>query len=196
MGLLCWSARSASDESLAGPMAARLAPRLEHLPHDVLAELAAEALAACPQLQRKAERSLALHAPVPAWAVSSVLLDPDLLPCMMASLRLEEGAAALCQLLLIGLVLETRLTLDAAVREQPGGARRGVDSSTFSVAAAIAASSCHTGSGLGCEARVWAAQGSRELRASLPVKATAARSESPRLRDENLRGVRVRGRIR
>ena len=34
------------------------------------------------------------------------------------------AAAALCQLLLIGMVLETRLTLDAAVRDQPGGARR------------------------------------------------------------------------
>ena len=34
------------------------------------------------------------------------------------------AAAALCQLLLIGLVLETRLTLDAAARDQPAAARR------------------------------------------------------------------------
>ena len=34
------------------------------------------------------------------------------------------AAAVLCHLLLIGLVLETRITLDAAVRDQPAAARR------------------------------------------------------------------------
>ena len=34
------------------------------------------------------------------------------------------AAAMLCHLLLIGLVLETRLTLDAAVRDHPAAAHR------------------------------------------------------------------------
>ena len=38
------------------------------------------------------------------------------------------AAAALCQLLLVGLILETRLTLDAAVRDQPAAARRALTS--------------------------------------------------------------------
>ena len=73
-------------------MSSRLAIRLRSLPHDALAELAAQVLLeATPDTRFKAERSIAQHAP-PVWAVSSVLQSEDLLPKI---LELPMGCAAL-----------------------------------------------------------------------------------------------------
>ena len=81
------------DEALADLLAARLAARLERLPHAELARLAAKALVRCPSVMREAERTLTVHAPVPSWAVDEVLLHPDLVPSLMATLRTPDVAA-------------------------------------------------------------------------------------------------------
>ena len=48
-----------------------------------------------PALWRKAEARLATVAPVPEWAVTQVLLSGDLLPPIMASMRVNDVAAAM-----------------------------------------------------------------------------------------------------
>ena len=56
----------------------RLAARMRKLPHAVVADLAAEtACEEAEQAQRIADKCLAHHCPVPAWAVTDVLLSPD-----------------------------------------------------------------------------------------------------------------------
>ena len=63
-------------------------------PSELLATLLAEAIHQCPDIGRKAEMHLAEHAPVPEWAVSAVLLSPDLIPSLLSPLRPRDGAAA------------------------------------------------------------------------------------------------------
>ena len=69
----------------------RLEARLQALPHAALVE----ALAACMTDGRPAaEACVAKHLPLPEWARSGVLLSEHLLPCVFASLAVEDGAAA------------------------------------------------------------------------------------------------------
>ena len=77
----------------------RLAARMRKLPHAVVADLAAEmACEEAEQAQRIADKCLAHHCPVPAWAVADVLLSPDLLPVLLESLDADDcAAAAVCQ---------------------------------------------------------------------------------------------------
>ena len=77
----------------------RLAARMRKLPHAVVADLAAEmACEEAEQAQRIADKCLAHHCPVPAWAVTDVLLSPDLLPVLLESLEADDcAAAAVCR---------------------------------------------------------------------------------------------------
>ena len=72
----------------------RLAVRFAQLPHDALAELAAQLCADGGAAAAQAEAVLAAHQPVPQWAVDGVLLSSDLVPHVLAPLDLEDGAAA------------------------------------------------------------------------------------------------------
>ena len=55
-------------------MADRYEPRLSHLPHAVLVQLAAEGMRAMSdEARRSAEGVIAAHSPVPAFAVAQVL---------------------------------------------------------------------------------------------------------------------------
>ena len=69
----------------------RLAVRLATLPHDALAELAAQLCAESGVAAAQAGAVLAAHQPVPQWAVEGVLLSSDLLPHVLAPLELEDG---------------------------------------------------------------------------------------------------------
>ena len=69
----------------------RLVARLQSLPHGSLVET----LVACMIEGRSAaEACIAKHQPLPEWAVSGVLQSESLLPCVFASLDLEDTAAA------------------------------------------------------------------------------------------------------
>ena len=72
----------------------RLSLRLSQLPHDVLAELAAQLCSESAGLQAMADECLATHKPLPLWAVDRVLLSPDLMPHILGPLGLEDAAAA------------------------------------------------------------------------------------------------------
>ena len=73
----------------------RLVARLQALPHAALVE----AFAACMTDGRPAaEACVAKHFPFPEWARSGVLLSEHLLPCLFASLTLEDGGARLLTL--------------------------------------------------------------------------------------------------
>ena len=76
------------------PLSSRLAVRLAKLPHDALAEFAAQLCADDSAAAAQAEALLAAHDPVPQWAVEGVLLSSDLVPHVLAPLELEDGAAA------------------------------------------------------------------------------------------------------
>jgi hypothetical protein len=69
--------------------------RFARLPHDALAELAAQLCAeGGAAAAAQAEAVLAAHQPVPQWAVEGVLLSSDLVPHVLAPLESEDGAAA------------------------------------------------------------------------------------------------------
>ena len=79
------------------PASSRLALRLDVLSRDQLLELAAGALDELPnshQLRGHADALVAARKPLPAWCVDSVLLSPDLLPHLIDSLSIVDGAAA------------------------------------------------------------------------------------------------------
>ena len=81
----------------------RLAARLGQLPHTVLAELAAQLCSERPALQAAAEECMAAHNPLPLEMVESVLLSPDLVPCILGPLLAEDGVvAAVCSHWLAG----------------------------------------------------------------------------------------------
>ena len=81
----------------------RLSLRLGQLPHDMLAELAAQLCSDSPALQAAAEECMAAHNPLPHWAVERVLLSPDLVPHILGPLEAEDGAAAAaCSQWLVG----------------------------------------------------------------------------------------------
>ena len=64
------------------------------LPHKDLAALAAPAISADAELSKEADRRIALHAPIPEWALSKVLLDKDLLSLILGKLEVTDLAAA------------------------------------------------------------------------------------------------------
>jgi hypothetical protein len=81
----------------------RLSARLGQLPHDVLAELAAQLCSDSPALQAAAEECMAAHTPLPHELVERVLLSPDLVPHLLGPLEAEDGAAAaVCSQWLVG----------------------------------------------------------------------------------------------
>ena len=81
----------------------RLSLRLGQLPHDVLAELAAQLCSESPALQAAAEECMASHSPLLHEMVERVLLSPDLVPSILAQLGAEDGAAAgVCTQWLVG----------------------------------------------------------------------------------------------
>jgi sugar lactone lactonase YvrE len=76
-------------------MADRYEPRLSHLPHAFLVQLAAEGMRAMSdEARRSAEEVIAAHSPVPAFAVAQVLTAPDLVGCLLQSLGLNDCRAA------------------------------------------------------------------------------------------------------
>jgi hypothetical protein len=75
-------------------MPSRLSLRLGQLPHNVLAELAAQLCSESPALQAAAEECMAAHTPLPHEMVERVLLSPDLVPHLLGPLEAEDGAAA------------------------------------------------------------------------------------------------------
>jgi hypothetical protein len=84
-------------------MPSRLSLRLGQLPHDVLAELAAQLCSDSPALQAAAEECMAAHTPLPHEPVERVLLSPDLVPHILGPLESEDGAAAaVCSQWLVG----------------------------------------------------------------------------------------------
>ena len=87
---------------------ARLTTRLAKLPAGVLAQVAADAMLVIspgiitePQsraCRQRVENIFATHTPVPQWAVSGVLLSPDLLHAIFAPFVVEDGrVAAVCK---------------------------------------------------------------------------------------------------
>ena len=81
----------------------RLSARLSQLPHDVLAELAAQLCSESPAQQAAAEECMAAHNPLPHEMVERVLLSPDLVPHILGPLVAEDGAAAaVCSQWLVG----------------------------------------------------------------------------------------------
>ena len=72
----------------------RLSLRLGQLPHEVLAELAAQLCSDSLALQATAEECMAAHNPLPHEMVERVLLSPDLVPHILGPLEAEDGAAA------------------------------------------------------------------------------------------------------
>ena len=76
-------------------MADRYEPRLSHLPHAVLVQLAAEGMRAMgDEARRSAEEVIAAHLPVPAFAVAQVLTAPDLVSCLLQTLGLNDCRTA------------------------------------------------------------------------------------------------------
>ena len=76
-------------------MADRYEPRLSHLPHSVLVQLAADGMRAMSgEARRSAEAVIAEHSPVPAFAVAQVLTSPDLVGCLLQSLGLKDCRVA------------------------------------------------------------------------------------------------------
>ena len=76
-------------------MADRYEPRLSHLPHAVLVQLAAEGMRAMSdEARRSAEEVIAAHSPVPTFAVAQVLTAPDLVGCLLQSLGLKDCRTA------------------------------------------------------------------------------------------------------
>ena len=72
----------------------RMGARLSQLPHNVLADLAAQLCSESPALQAAAEECMAAHNPLPHEMVERVLLSPDLVPHILGPLEAEDGAAA------------------------------------------------------------------------------------------------------
>ena len=71
-----------------------LASRLAVLSHQQLVGLVVSACEDSPALKNRADALVAEAKPLPAWCVEEVLLSPDLLPSLMATLGPAEHAAA------------------------------------------------------------------------------------------------------
>ena len=76
-------------------MAGRYEQRLSHIGHAVLVRLAAEGMRAMSdEARRSAEEVIAVHSPVPAFAVAQVLTSPDVVGCLLQSLGLKDCRTA------------------------------------------------------------------------------------------------------
>ena len=76
-------------------ISSRLTARLERLSHEALLELWGRTCLLAPQdCVRATDHALALHNPLPSWAVDGALLSSDLAPRMMGALEWNDGAAA------------------------------------------------------------------------------------------------------
>ena len=90
-------AQSGVSKTRARCWMSRLSARLAILPQAALVELAASLcdMDATPTTRRAVvDKMLAARNPLPHWVVNDVLLSPDLLPSIFASLQLEDSAAA------------------------------------------------------------------------------------------------------
>jgi len=75
-----------------------LTVRLTHLPHDELVLLAAQGMREGNETRSMGEEMLALHVPPPEWAVTDVLLSPDLLVSVLSTLTGRNGyTASVCK---------------------------------------------------------------------------------------------------
>ena len=72
----------------------RIPARLADLSHAQLLEIASLGCEASAEVKNWADTILAAHKPLAQWAVEGVLLSSDLVPHLLAPLRLEDGAAA------------------------------------------------------------------------------------------------------
>ena len=88
------ASRASTGSSPESMPPSRLSLRLGQLPHDVLADLAAQLCSESPPLQAAAEECMAAHTPLPHEMVERVLLSPDLVPHILGPLMAEDGAAA------------------------------------------------------------------------------------------------------
>ena len=75
-------------------LTSRLAARLSELSHAQLLEIAVAGCEAFPEDASRAEATLAEHKPLANKFVEGVLLSRDLVPHILESLQLEDGAAA------------------------------------------------------------------------------------------------------
>lgn len=85
-----WRARAQSEKHR---MDIRLGARLMQLPHDVIVSLLADACGRSDHVRRAAERAAVQHNPIPQWAVTGVLMSPDLLVHVLEPLEVWHGAA-------------------------------------------------------------------------------------------------------
>ena len=85
------------------PSVERFSARLAARSHAELLEFAARGCHESADIRRDADAELAIRTPVPDWAVNQVLLSPDLVPHIFASLELEDhAAAAVCKAWRVG----------------------------------------------------------------------------------------------
>ena len=73
-------------------MACRYRVRLEALSREELLDIAASGMAADEATRQLAETAISNRAPLPAWAVESVLLDADLIPAIIRHLTMPPNA--------------------------------------------------------------------------------------------------------
>ena len=79
-------ARPLADSAIA----TRLAPRLAQLSRESLLELAITQACTSPDAAREADQILAVHAPLPEWTRSHVLLDKDLMTLILGMLPTDQ----------------------------------------------------------------------------------------------------------
>ena len=115
--------RKAVVRAAAEPMTTSLAVRLRRLPHNMLAELAAQLCCENDAARRATDECIAGHDPLPQWAVDEVLLSSDLLRHVMVSLDTWDGAfAVVCSAW--SQVWASTSDLRRGLRELAGGAAR------------------------------------------------------------------------
>jgi len=72
--------------------------RLANLPHDELVAIAAQGMREGSETRNMGEDRMALHSPLPEWAVTDVLLSPDLLVSVLSTLTGRNGyTASVCK---------------------------------------------------------------------------------------------------
>ena len=76
----------------------RFVARLANLPHDELVAIAAQGMREGNETRNMGEDRMALHSPLPEWAVTDVLLSPDLLVSVLSTLTVRDGyTASVCK---------------------------------------------------------------------------------------------------
>ena len=74
----------------------RLEARLSRLSHAALVSLVCEASRSNHGVAATSNTCLARHSPLPDWAVRDVLLDPDLIACVLSHVHGGSAAARVC----------------------------------------------------------------------------------------------------